>query len=103
MIAAVLACVALGQAQEDSNKVIATVNGENIPASEYYHHMEFMQGVTMNVGGQNIESTPGFFAIAQLIGEHLAYQLAKERGVLPSKQEVDDELQLRLGENPKYI
>jgi hypothetical protein len=103
MIAAALVCAALGQAQSDPNKVIATVNGENITASEYYHHMEFMQGVTMNFGGQNVESTPGFFAIAQLIGQRLTYQLAKEKGVLPSKQEVDDELQSRLSRDPKYI
>lgn len=103
MIGAALVCAAFGHAQMDPNKVIATVNGEDISASEYYHHMEFMQGVTMNVGGQNVESTPGFFAIAQLIGEHLAYQLAKQQGVLPSKQEVEDELQLRLASNPKYI
>lgn len=103
MIAAVLILAAVGQAQVDPNKVVATVNGETISGAEYYHHMEFMQGVTMNVGGQNIESTPGFFAIAQLIGERLTYQLAKDKGVLPSKQEVDDELQLRLAKDPKYI
>ncbi len=103
MIAAALILAAVGQAQVDPNKVVATVNGESISASEYYHHMEFMQGVTMNVGGQNVESTPGFFAIAQLIGQHLTYQLAKDKGVLPTKQEIDDELQLRLARDPKYI
>ena len=103
MIAGALLIGALAQAQVDPNRVIASVNGDNILGAEYYHRMEFMPGVTMNIGGQRIESTPGFFALTQLIGEHLTYQLAKEKGCLPSKQEVEDELQIRLTGDPKYI
>ena len=103
MAAAALALAALGQAQIDPNKVIATVNGEQITGSEYYHRMEFLQGVTMNIGGQPVESTPGFFTIAQLIGEHLLYQLAKAKGVLPTDQEISDEIQLRLSDDPKFV
>ena len=102
MAAAALALAAFGQAQIDPNKVIATVNGESITGNDYYHRMEFMPGVTMNIGGQSVESTPGFFAVTQLIGERLLYQLAKSRGVLPTDQEVSDELQLRLSDNPKF-
>lgn len=103
MIAAALAVAGVASAQVDPNRVIASVNGENILGAEYYHHMEYMPGVTMVIGGQRIESTPGFFALTQLIAEHLTYQLAKDKGCMPSKQEVDDELQLRLQRDPKYI
>ena len=101
MAAAVLALAAFGSAQIDPNKVIATVNGEKITGNEYYHRMEFMPGVTMRIGGEPVESTPGFFAVAQLIGEHLLYQLAKQKGLLPTDAEINDELQLRLSDDPK--
>jgi parvulin-like peptidyl-prolyl isomerase len=101
MAVATLALAAFGSAQIDPSKVVATVNGEPITGGEYYHRMEFMPGVVMNIGGQPVESTPGFFAVSQLIGEHLLYQLAKQKGLLPTSQEIEDELQLRLSDNPK--
>lgn len=103
MAAVTLALAAFGSAQVDPNKVVATVNGEQIKGSEYYHRMEFMPGVKMRFGGQDIQSTPGFFAVAQLIGEKLLYQLAKEKGVLPTAPEIENELQLKLSDDPKFL
>jgi len=102
MVLVALALAAVGSAQIDPNKVIATVNGEPITGNEYYHRMEFMPGVVMNIGNHPVESTPGFFAISQLIGEHMLYQLAKQKGCLPTAQEVDDELELKLHDDPKF-
>ena len=102
MAVAALGLAAVGSTQIDPSKTIATVNGEAITGNEYYHRMEFMPGVVMSIGNHPVESTPGFFAISQLISEHLLYQLAKNKGCLPSAQEVNDELELRLHENPKF-
>lgn len=103
MAAAALCLAALSNAQVDPARVIATINGEQIKGSEYYHRMEFLPGVSKRYGGQAIESAPGFLTVVELIGEKLVLQLAKEKGVFPNKQEVDDELKLRLEENPKYF
>ena len=103
MAAAALGLAAFGQAQVDPNRVVATVNGEAIKGAEYYHRMEYLPGVRKAYGGQAIETPPGFMTVVELIGEHLLFQLAKEKGVLPNKQEVDNELQLRISQDPQYI
>ncbi|MEA2552107.1 MAG: peptidyl-prolyl cis-trans isomerase SurA [Fimbriimonadaceae bacterium] len=103
MAAAGLLLAGFSYGQVDANRVVATVNGEPIKGSEYYHRMEFLPGVKKMYGGQAIESSPGFLTVVELIGEKIMYQLAKDKGVLPSKQEIDDELQLRLGQDPKYL
>lgn len=103
MAAAALCFAAFSNAQVDPSRVVATVNGEQIKGGEYYHRMEFLPGVTKRYGDQSIESPPGFLTMVELIGEKLVLQLAKEKGVMPNQQEVDDELKLRLGDNPKYV
>lgn len=102
-MAAALLCLAAFGAAQDANKVVATINGEAIKGAEYYHRMEFLPGVYKRYGGQQIESSPGFLTIVELIGEKLVLQIAKEKGVMPTTQEVKDEIQLRLSDNPKYI
>ena len=104
MAALALGISALSNAQAiDPARVIATVNGEQIKGGEYYHHMEFLPGVTRRYGDQTIESTPGFLAVLDLIGQKLIYQLAKQKGVLPAAQEIQDELKNRIDNDPKYV
>jgi len=88
--------------QVDPNRVVATVNGVDIKGDEYYHRMEFLPGVGRNLGDRFAEFPPGFLTLEQLITERLVFDLAKEKGVMPTDADVQDELRYRLTRNPKY-
>lgn len=98
-----LLAASLSYAQVDPNRVICVVNGEEIKGGEYYRRMEFMPGVGKMYTGGFVESPPGFLTIEQLITERLIFQLAKEKGVLPTDAEVDAEIKTATGETPKMI
>lgn len=90
-------------AQLDPNKTVATVNGEAIKGAEYYRRMEFLPGVSKDMGTGMLEAPPGFLTILQLIGEKLILQLARERNVYPNDAEIKGEIQYRLAEDPNFI
>ena len=90
-------------AQLDPNKTVATVNGEAIKGAEYYRRMEFLPGVSKDMGTGLLEAPPGFLTILQLIGEKLILQLARERNVYPNDAEVKGEIQYRLVDDPNLI
>jgi parvulin-like peptidyl-prolyl isomerase len=93
---------AVAPAQVDPNRVIATINGEPIKGSEYYHRMEFLPGVGRFLGNRFAQLPPGFMTLDALITEKLVLQLAKSKGVYPSDPEVTAELMHRIEENPRY-
>lgn len=88
-------------AQVDPNRVVATVNGEEIKGGEYYRRMEHLSGVGQVAGGSVIESPPGFLTVQELITERLVFQLAKQKGVMPTDSEVEQEYAYRKQDNPK--
>ncbi|MFI5386313.1 MAG: peptidyl-prolyl cis-trans isomerase [Fimbriimonadales bacterium] len=99
----VLAAVGIAIGQVDPQRVVATVNGVDIKGAEYYRRMEFLPGVGRNLGESFAEFPPGFLTLEQLITEKLVFQLAKDKDVMPTEPEVQDELRYRLGRNPKLL
>jgi foldase protein PrsA len=93
----------LSFAQVDPARVVATVNGEEIKGGEYYRRMEYLPGVGKPTGRSFSEFPPGFLTIEQLITERLVFQLAKDKGVLPTELEVDAELKARQEETPDLV
>ncbi len=87
----------------DANRVVLVFNGEEIRGAEYYRRMEYLDDVGMVVGKQFKVAPPGFLTIQKLINERLAFGLAKEKGVYPTDAEVQDEMNIRLAENPKML
>ncbi len=83
------------------DNVVLTVNGEKVSAREYYRRMEFLPNVGTVIGGQFVELPPAFLTLEDLINDRLVLQLAKERGVLPTGEMVDSELDLRKKESPE--
>jgi len=81
-----------GFGQVDPNRLVATVNGEEIRGEEYYMRMEFMPGLGTIAGEGNqqrfLEVSPGAAILQQLIDERILLQVAKQRGVLPTDAEV---------------
>lgn len=98
-----IALAALTFAQVDPNRIVATVNGEDIKGAEYYRRMEFLNGVGKISQGGFAEFPPGFLTIEQLITEKLILQLAKEKGVLPTDADVDAEMKIALEDDPKFV
>ncbi|MCX7799847.1 MAG: peptidyl-prolyl cis-trans isomerase [Fimbriimonadales bacterium] len=90
-------------AQLDPNRVVATVNGEEIKAAEYYQRMEFLPGVGKRVGDRFAELPPGFMTLEQLITERLVLQLAKSKGCLPTDAEVQAEFERRRRDEPQLV
>jgi len=100
---AVCAIAATSSAQVDPNRVIATVNGEEIRGGEYYRRMEFLPGVGRQLGNQFAEAPPGFLTIQRIIDERLLLQLAKEKNVMPTAAEIQAEIKVKSEENAKLL
>lgn len=91
-------------AQIDSSRVMVKVNGEEINAGEYYSRMEFLPGVGRFIGQDNFEeSPPGILTLQLLIEERVIMQCARENNVYPSKEQIDEMHQNRVGKNPEYL
>lgn len=97
------AAAAIGFAQVDPNRVVATINGEEIKGAEYYRRMEFLPGVLRKFGNIEAMYPPGFLTLEQLITERLVLQLAKEKGVLPTTPEIDQEIRFRMEAFPRLL
>jgi parvulin-like peptidyl-prolyl isomerase len=93
----------VGMAQIDTSRTVVVINGEEIKGGEYYHRMEYLSGVGKPMNGGVAEFPPGFLTIEQLITERLVLQLAKAKGVLPTDPEVQNEIKIRLEDNPKLL
>ena len=103
MIVPALALCAIGWSQVDVNKTVVVVNGEEIKGAEYYHRMEYLGGVGKPMSSGVAEFPPGFLTIEQLITERLILQLAKNKGVAPTDPEVENELKVRIADDPKFL
>ena len=86
---AMVAMAALSLAQVDPNRVVATVNGEEIKGGEYYRRMEWYR---VDAQSPTAVFPVGFLTLKQLITERIVFQMAKEKGVMPSEPEIQDRL-----------
>ena len=96
------ACV-FATAQVDVNRVVMTVNGEEVKGADYYRRMEFLPGVGKRMGAGFTEVPPGLLTIDQMVTDMLILQLAKEKGVYPSDLEVTSEMADRNRDNPDLL
>lgn len=92
--------VSAAVAQVDPNRTVATINGEEIKGGEYYRRMEFLPGVGKQMGNVVSEFPPGLLTLEELITEKLVFQLAKQKGVLPTDMEVEAEYRTRKEDTP---
>lgn len=98
-----LVASAIAGAQVDPARTVAVVNGVEIKGDEYYRRMEYLPGIGKMVGNSFASFPPGFLTLEQLITEKLIQQLAKEKGVFPTDQEVKDEIAFALQVDPKTL
>lgn len=98
-----LIVAATASTQVDTNRVVATIDGQDIKGGEFYRRMEFLPGFGRMIGNRFVEYTPGMWALEQIITEKLILGLAKEKGLLPTEAEVQAEMRIRLDSNPKIL
>jgi parvulin-like peptidyl-prolyl isomerase len=86
---------------------LGTVDGEPISYSEFYSYLERKPTVLVTSQGRavkvQVSETLGFQAVQDLIQQKLLLEVAKDEGVLPSKDDIDKELALRKRQNSNYI
>jgi len=102
------ACVALicllgaavAPAQSDPNAVVATVNGKEIKSGEYWHRLAWYR---VDPSSPMARLPVGFLTINELVTERLIFDMAEEKGVAPTQQQVEDEIQLEVQANPTLV
>ena len=86
---------------------LAIVNGEPISMTEYYEYLQNKPDVTVVTENGKIalpvDGSLGFQATRDLIGHQLELQIAKEKNCYPTSTQVDQELQIKLKQNPNYL
>jgi parvulin-like peptidyl-prolyl isomerase len=91
-------------AQVDGGRTVVSVNGEDIKGEEYYRRMEYLPDVGRVLeNGSVAVYPPGFLTMTQLIDEHLILQLAKQKGLTPTDQEINDTIKSSLAADPKMM
>jgi len=90
------------KAQGDPNAVFATVNGDEIKSSEFWHRLAWYR-VDPNSDMGRLQLPAGFLAINQLITEKLIYQMARDKGASPSDPEIEAELKQKEAANPTLL
>lgn len=86
---------------------LATVNGTAISQAELLQYLQSKETVRVNIQGQVIDApvadTLAFQAMQDLVVRKLVMDMAKEAGVSPTKEDVDNEIKLRESVNKNYI
>ncbi|MCH8978095.1 MAG: peptidyl-prolyl cis-trans isomerase [Armatimonadetes bacterium] len=100
-----LALLASGAlAQVDANRVIVRVNGHPIFGREYYLRTEVLPNLgQVDSNRRFVQLYPGYLSLRWLIEEELIVQLAMDRVVEPSAQDVDEELKARMEREPEQV
>ncbi len=95
--------MASAQTPPDPNPVVLSVNGDVIRNNEYVRRMEYLPGVSRRIGSTALNYPPGFLTLEAFITERLVFQLAKQKGIMPTEPEIQAELASMLTENPKLL
>ncbi|MCH7945922.1 MAG: peptidyl-prolyl cis-trans isomerase, partial [Armatimonadetes bacterium] len=91
-------------AQVDPDRVIVRVNGHPIFGREYYMRTEVLPNLgQVDSSRKFVQLFPGYLALRWLIEEELIVQLAMDRVVPPSAQDVEDELNYRMELQPDQV
>ena len=91
-------------AQVDQDRVIVRVNGHPIFGREYYMRTELLPNLgQVDSNRRFVQLYPGYLALRWLIEEELIVQLAMDRVVEPSADDVERELKLRMEMQPDQV
>jgi hypothetical protein len=87
----------------DSNAVVAKIDGQPITAATFYRRMAYMDGVGTVEDGKFVAAPPAFLTLTRMIDEAIVLMVAKDKGVAPTKPEIDAEVARRKADNPERL
>lgn len=107
LLASALVAFTLVGCNKEGKGEIAKVNGIAITNAELIEYLEAKPTVRVVIQGQTVDvpvqDTLGFQAMQDLVVRKLVQEMAKEEGVTPTKQQVDEEIKLRGEVNAGYV
>jgi parvulin-like peptidyl-prolyl isomerase len=83
-----------------SEQPIAKVNDTPLPREEYYRRLEIVPTPVIIGQGQATTAPAGYTTLVQMIREQVLLQMAKEKGVLPTDQQVNERVEREMKNNP---
>ncbi|MBS1723553.1 MAG: SurA N-terminal domain-containing protein [Armatimonadetes bacterium] len=90
-----------------SSEILATVGGEPITVDQFNNYLGVKGSARVVLQGQVVElpvsDTLAFQAMQDLVSRTILTQMAKEGGVLPSKEDVDKELKFQEELDPNFM
>lgn len=82
---------------------ILTINGETISDAEYHRELELLPGPIGIIRSEFTRQPLGVMALEKMIQDRLLLQLAKNKNVLPTIEQIQTLLKERLTANPKLL
>ena len=96
-----LAPVISGCGGGNQNKAVAKVGETPIDREMYIRRLELMP-TPVQIGGNQATTAPaGYTTLVQMIREQVLLDMAKEEGVLPTDQQVEERVQREMKNNPQ--
>ncbi len=83
------------------NEVVAKVGETPIDKDTYLRRLEMMPTPVQVAGNQAVTSPAGYTTLVQMIREQILLDMAKEAGVLPTDQQVQERVERDLKNNPQ--
>jgi hypothetical protein len=81
--------------------VVAKVGNTPIDREAYIRRLELMPTPVQIAGNQVTTAPAGYTLLKQMIGEQVLLDMAKEEGVLPTDQQVEERVQREMKNNPQ--
>ncbi|MCX7992624.1 MAG: peptidyl-prolyl cis-trans isomerase [Fimbriimonadales bacterium] len=98
---AVLAVVALSACGGKQDNTVAKVGETPIDKDMYLRRLELMPTPISVAGQQETTAPAGYTTLVQMIREQVMLDMAKEEGVLPTDQQVEERVQREMKNNPQ--
>lgn len=97
----------LAGCSQNENEIVASVDGETIDFKAFYEYMQSKPSVKVIVGNQTtslpVAETLAFQALEDLVNQKLLMHLAADLGLIPTKEEVEKEIEFKRSLNPNFI
>jgi len=96
-----LAVMTLSACGGKQDNVVAKVGDTSIDKDMYLRRLELMPTPVQIAGNQATTAPAGYTTLVQMIREQVLLDMAKEEGVLPTDQQVEERVQREMKNNPQ--
>jgi foldase protein PrsA len=90
-----------------SDETLAYVNGEPIRLSDFYQYLQHKADVSVitanGTASFKVNGSLGSQAFRDMVSQQLELQIARDKGLYPTQDELENELNAKLHANPAYV